>query len=360
MAVNSKLNSLVELAKERSSDRRRTLLREVTDMFFDAPPERDTPMSQEFDQVLSRLAEETAQEARQELAERFADTPLAPHGVLLQLARDAIEVAGPILARSCGLSEEDLLSIAAQGEQQQLKAISRRSEVSERLSDTIVRHGDDETVAVLVRNEGARLSRETFETVAQRAERSEVLQAPMVNRADTPADLLSDLMLTVENHLREHILERFDGMDPAVVEQALAASHARLGQRMKDDQELQEARKYIRGMAVRKMLNGGLLARLLRERETTKFQVAFAEMTGVDIVAARRAIEQDCIDPLALICRSAGFDKALFVTLAVLRSNSTEDAFRDARELGALYDRVSLEDAERAMRFWRMRRDVAA
>lgn len=360
MAVNSKLNSLVELARERSSERRRTLLREVTDMFFDAPPERDTPMSLEFDQVLSRLAEETAMEARQELAERFADTPLAPHGVLLQLARDAIEVAGPILARSCGLSEDDLLSIAAQGEQQKLKAISQRSEVSERLSDTIVRHGDDETVAVLVRNEGARLSRETFETVAQRAERSKILQAPMVNRADTPADLLSDLMLTVENHLREHILERFDGMDPAIVEQALAASHARLGQRMKDDQELQEARKYIRGMAVRKMLNGGLLARLLRERETIKFQVAFAEMTGVDIVAARRAIEQDCIDPLALICRSAGFDKALFVTLAVLRSNSTEDAFRDARELGALYDRVSLEDAERAMRFWRMRRDVAA
>lgn len=360
MAVISKLNSLLELAKERSSDRRRTLLREVTDMFFDELPERDTSVSQQFDDVLSALAEQTANGARAELAERFADAPQAPSGVLLKLARDAIEIAAPILARSSALSDDDLISIAEQGAQPQLAAISRRDRVSERLSDTIVRHGDDDTLAVLIGNDGAALSRQSFETVTERAERSPVLQAPIVTRKDTPADLLGDLMLTVGNHLREHILERFDGMDPALVEQALAASHSRLSERMSQGKEIEEARKYVRGMAVRKMLNGGLLARLLREREMTKFQVAFAEMADVDLVAARRAIEQECIDPLALICRAAGFDKALFVTLAVLRSNATEDAFRDAKELGHLYDRITTEDAARAMRFWRMRRDIAA
>ncbi|WP_339748441.1 DUF2336 domain-containing protein [uncultured Maricaulis sp.] len=360
MAVISKLSSLLDLAKERSSDRRRTLLREVTDMFFDEAPERESALSQEFDCVLSTLAEQTAQGARAELAERFADAPHAPAGMLLQLARDAIEVAAPILARSTALSEADLLSIAELGAQPQLKAISRRELVSERLSDTIVRRGDDETIAVLIRNDGAQLSRKTFETVTERAEQSKVLRAPIVKRKDTPADLLGDLMLTVENHLRDHILERFEGMEPALVEQALAASHARLGERISQDKDLEEARKYVRAMAVRKLLDGALLARLLRERAMTKFQVAFAELTNVDLVAARRAIEQDCIDPLALICRSAGFDKALFVTLAVLRSTATEDAFRDAKDLGLLYDRITVEDAARAMRFWRMRRDVAA
>ncbi|MFT6463185.1 MAG: hypothetical protein ACJA0Y_002697, partial [Maricaulis maris] len=55
-----------------------------------------------------------------------------------------------------------------------------------------------------------------------------------------------------------------------------------------------------------------------------------------------------------------GFDKALFVTLAVLRHKNSDDAFRDARELGQLYDKVTADDAARAMRFWRMRRDMAA
>ena len=360
MAVVSKLNNLVELAKEKSSERRRTLLREVTDLFFEEPPARGSALSGRFDEILSSLAEQTAQEAREELAVRFADTPLAPGGLVLKLAQDAIEVAAPILSRSAVLSEDDLLSIAETGGQHHLQAISQRDEVGERLSDTIVRRGDDETVARLIGNDGARLSRQTFEAVTERAERAPVLQGPLVERGDTPNDLLADLMLTVGNHLRDRIMERFDEVDPAVLEQAMQASRARLAERLAEDTAIEEARKFVRTMAMRKKLDGSLLARLLREREMIRFHVAFAEMTGVDIPTAKRAVEQECIDPLALICRAANFEKALFVTLAVLRGAADEDAFRDARELGRLYDRITSEDAARAMRFWRMRRDMAA
>ncbi|MBO6797155.1 DUF2336 domain-containing protein [Maricaulis sp.] len=360
MAVVSKLNNLVDLAREKSSERRRTLLREVTDLFFDEPPGRDTEVSKQFDDVLSALAEQTAQEARAELSERFSDSPLAPKGLVLKLAQDAIEVAAPILAKSTVLEEKDLLSIAETGEQTHLKAISQRETVSERISDTIVRRGDDHTVATLVRNEGAKISHQTFEAVSERAENSAVLQEPLVERSDTPNDILADLMLTVENRLRDRIVERFDEVDPSVLEQAMEASRQRLAARLEEDREIEEARKYIRSQQVRRQLNGSLLARLLREREFMRFHVGFSEMTGVDLVAARRAIEQDCIDPLALICKAAGFDKALFVTLAVLRSAANAEAFNDAKELGRLYDKITLEDSERAMRFWRMRRDVAA
>lgn len=360
MAVISKLNNLVELAKEKSSERRRTLLREVTDLFFEEAPARNSTTSRQFDDVLTSLAEQTAQEAREELAERFADSSLAPGGLVLKLAQDALEVAAPILSRSTVLSPDDLLSIAETGEQGHLRAISQRNEVDERLSDTIVRRGDDHTVASLIGNEGARLSRETFETVTERAESSPVLQEPLVKRDDTPDDLLADLMLSVGNHLRERIIERFETVEPAVLEQAMEASRARLAERLAEDREVEEARKFVRSMAMRKKLDGSLLARLLRERALARFCAAFAELTGVDYPTAKRAIEQDCIDPLALICRAAGFDKALFVTLAVLRNTAGEDAFRDARELGQLYDSISADDAARAMRFWRLRRDMAA
>ncbi|WP_297735392.1 DUF2336 domain-containing protein [uncultured Maricaulis sp.] len=360
MAVISKLNNLVGLAREKSSDRRRALLREVTDLFFEETPERDSAVSGRFDEVLSALAEQTAQDAREELSHRFADTPLAPRGLVLKLAQDAIEVAGPMLSQSSVLSEDDLVSIAEKGCQDRLKAMSKREEVSERLSDTIVRRGDDETVATLISNEGAQISRETFETVSERAETSEILQAPLVKRSDTPNDILADMMLTVRNHLRDQIMERFDSVDPAIIDQAMAVSKARLAARIRNDKQIEDARKFIASMAMRKKLDGSLLARLLREGEQVKCHVGFAEMTGVDYTAAKRAIEQESIDPLALICKSAGFDKALFVTLAVLRHSNSEDAFRDARELGNLYDRITADDAARAMRFWRMRRDMAA
>ena len=360
MAVVSKLQNLVELAKEKSSDRRRTLLREVTDLFFDETPEANTPVQQEFDDVLSALAERTAISARKELAERFSDSPLAPRGLILQLAKDAIEVAAPILTKSKVLTDEDLLSLASTASTSQLRAISKREIVPEQVSTTIVNLGSDDVIADLISNEGAKITRETFETVTAKAENSAILQAPLVQRQDTPTDLLGDLMLSVESRLREQILERFSEVDPDELEAALAVSRQRLSDRMSEGQDLEKAEEFIRKKAVRKQLDGTLLARLLREREMLKFYVGFATLTGVDVVAARCAIQQECVDPLALICKSAQFDKALFVTLAVLRPANLENSFKDAKELGDLYANIDPADADRALRFWRMRKDLAA
>lgn len=361
MATVNKLHKLAELAKERSSECRRALLREVTDLFFDAPPETGSPVQAQFDAVLSQLASEAAQDAREEMSRRFADTPVAPPGMIRKLARDAIEVAAPILQKSGVLSEEDLLAIVHETSQQHLRAISARTSVPERISHAIVERGDDETVATLVKNEGAQLSRQTFEVVSERAQTSETLQAPLAHRVDTPTDLLADLTHVVEGALREHIQRRFDKLDPGVLEAALAASHTRLEARLKEDKAITEAQRFITSKQVRKELNGALLVRLLREKEYTKFCIGFAELAGVDYSAAKKALEEPTIDALALICKaSTAIDRALFVTLAVLRSDAPGDAFSHARELGKVYDDLSKEQAERVMRFYKMRKNAAA
>jgi uncharacterized protein (DUF2336 family) len=360
MAVATKLHKLTELAREKSSDRRRALLREVTDLFFDAPPKPDSSTHQQFDAVLQSIASQTAQGAREELARRFADSPEAPRGLILKLAQDAIEVAAPILSRSGVLSEDDLVTIVHETGQQHIRAIAERASVPERLSHAIVERGDDHTVARLVENDGARLTRETFETVTQRAENSPVLQKPLVERGDTPVDLLNDLTMVVESTLRAKIMDRFDALEPGVLEAALAASRQRLKSRMAEDKDIAEAEKAVARARMRKELNGSLLVRFLREKKPTHFCVGFAEMAGVDYDAARRALDHESPDGLALICKAAGIEKALFVTIAVLRSGASEGAFNDARAVGEAYDALSVSDAERAMRFWRMRKSAAA
>mgnify|MGYP003666253291 FL=1 len=359
MTVQSQLHQLVDLAKEKSSDRRRELLRNITDMFFEKTPEPGSAEQSEFDDVLSRLAMQTAQDARKELARRFAEAPLAPRGLILQLARDAIQVAAPILQKSSVLTERDLTAVAEESSLDHLKALTRRETVPEAVSDAIVRRGDDATVAALVRNEGARLSRQTFEAVTERAEYSKTLHAPLVRRSNTPADLLNDLMSVVESNLRDQIMERFDKIDPAVLDDALAASHARLEQRMRDDSEMEQARSFIAAKKLRRQLDGALLAQLLRERKMAHFCAGLAEMAGVDITSAKRAAEHESIDPLCLICKAGGFERSLFVTLAVLRNAGQGDALRDAREYGRIYDALSDRDAQRALRFMMLRKNAA-
>jgi uncharacterized protein (DUF2336 family) len=76
-----------------------------------------------------------------------------------RLARDeSIDVAGPILRRSNSLTDEDLLAIASNDSQDRLLAISKRSSLSEKVSDVLVTHGNRDVVLSVTQNEGARFS----------------------------------------------------------------------------------------------------------------------------------------------------------------------------------------------------------
>ncbi|WP_394694180.1 DUF2336 domain-containing protein [Hyphobacterium sp.] len=360
MAVQSNLHKLIDLAKEKSSERRRELLREVTDLFFDDVPRQGSTELAQYDGVLSRLAEDTAEDARAELAARFADAPEAPHGLVMQLARDVIEVAAPILRKSRALSEEDLLTIAENTSQSHLKALTARPTVPEAVADTIVRRGNDDTVVSLVRNSGARISRAAFENITERAETNPDLHAPLVERKEMPTDLLNDMLTVVESRLRDQILQKFDGIDPDELQQAIDASHARLESRLSNDKDADEAKRYVNAMKLRRQLDGALLVRLLREGHIMRCAAGLSIMTDTDLGTAKRALESPSIDPLCLLCKAGGLDRTLFVTLSVMRNAGKGDALRDAREYGRIFDELSEREAQRAMRFMTMRKNASA
>src|SRR3569833_3217767 len=98
--ARSRLNDLIDLAKETSSVKRRELLREVTDLFFGQPSPSNQPQMELFDSVLTQLASEMEEAVRAELAHRFAAASVAPGRLIFTLANATIAVAEPVLARS--------------------------------------------------------------------------------------------------------------------------------------------------------------------------------------------------------------------------------------------------------------------
>src|SRR5690606_28276718 len=109
---------------------------EITDLFFSASGPHGPQELSLFDGVLSVLAQDMEREVRAELAERLTDHAQPPRALLAGLAGDeAIAVAGPVLARARGLSEDDLLSVARTRGQDHLRAISQRPGLSETVSD---------------------------------------------------------------------------------------------------------------------------------------------------------------------------------------------------------------------------------
>ena len=364
MTARSKLHDLIELAQEPSSERRRDLLREVTDMFFVGADHGQPKQMALFDQVMTQLTGEMEAEVRAELAGRMADHANAPRGLIRSLAQDEIAVAEPVLARSVVLTDSDLILVARTKDQGHLSALSRRTHVPEAVSEVIVERGDDRTLDVLLRNEGAVLSRAAHEAAVDRASANPELHEAVVQRQALPADLLNEMYFVVEARLRDQIMKRNTEMDPAELNAALEAGRKSVATRHGAlPPDFAEAEKAVKAMIAGSGVSPQTLAAFLRNGETTKFLVALAEQADIDFHTARRILERRELDALAIVCKAASFDRALFLTFAVLVLGPEADAMGRAREYGQLYTDLPRETAHRTLRFWRMRRnsgDLAA
>ncbi|KQS54038.1 hypothetical protein ASG17_13925 [Brevundimonas sp. Leaf363] len=355
----SRLHELVDLAREPSSERRRVLLRELTDHFFGSTPEAAT--RDLYGDVLGDLARDMETAVRAEIAARFADSPTAPHNLIRQLAHDEAAVAGPVLAASPVLTDADLIGVANAKGQEHLAAMSGRTSVSEALADAIIARADDQTLGTLLANDGARLSRGASETVVRRAQANPALHQPTVARKAMPADLLNEMYFVVEARLRQQILEQNASMDPALVESALAAGRDKVA--LEDGalpSDYSESLAYVQELRAAGQLTPQMLARMLRSNGRTAFVIALGQLADVDFHIAHQVIERREIDALAVICKAADLDRALFLTYAVVLLGSGQDAMTHAHGYASLYQSLTRDAAGRTVRFWRMRRTAAA
>ena len=165
------------------------ILRLVTDFFLAGASNYSGEQVDLFDGVISRLAEKIEIKARAELAIRLAPVENAPLATVRQLARDrSIEVAGPILRQSPRLTDDDLLTIAKDDNQERLLAISKRTVLSENISDVLVTRGDRNVVLSVTQNAGARFSNSGYRKLVDRSIDDEVLAICVGMRKDIPRD----------------------------------------------------------------------------------------------------------------------------------------------------------------------------
>lgn len=356
----SRLPDLIALAEEGSSEKRRALLRELTDHFFGAPA-RTASEDRLYGAVLAQLADEMETAVRSELASRFASAPDAPHTLIRRLANDEAAVAAPVLSNSPVLTDEDLLGVVRRHGQDHLRAVSSRRSVSEAVSDVIVERGDDETLGTLLRNDGAQLSRRASEAAVERARANPELHEATVARSSLPPDLLNDMYFVVEARLRSRILEQNARLDPALVESALAAGRTRVAT---EDGALPadypDCLAYVEELKAAGQLTPQMLARFLRSGSRTAFLIALAQLADIDFHTASQIVERRELDALAVVCKAADLERALFLTYAVVLLNDDGDAMAKAHAYARMYADLSREAALRTLRFWRLRRGAQA
>ena len=285
----SRLTALIETAKDVSPDKRRELLRAVLDLYMAQPERFGAAALRDIDVILSWAAEAVDASERRELAALLAPAAAAPKGLIAYLARDEIAVADPVLRMSKALGEEDLLALIRDCSPAHLRAIARRRDLPETVSEALVEAGDEETLLALARNQGARFSAGAMRALITRARRIKALQEPIAERFDLPPQLLTQLYFFVSPALKREILKRSDMLDPALIEQAVTVNRKKtLDQAAREfDGSMTPAARLVVDALRENDADESLLKALIAERRPAEFLYAFAHYAGVDAAAAQ-------------------------------------------------------------------------
>ncbi|MEQ8805622.1 MAG: DUF2336 domain-containing protein, partial [Rhodospirillales bacterium] len=217
------------LAKDADPEVRATLGQKISQMMPELTDKQKTKVRRWATDTLEDMSRDQALRVRHLLAETLKEMTSAPPAVIRQLARDTdAMVANPVIEFSPVLTDKDLATIIAEGANTaRLKAVARRKQVSEAVSDAIVETGDVEATAELLKNPGAQISEGTLDKIADRAEATPELHEPLVARPGLSDKAAKRLAEYVADSLLDTLMARKD-LSPELAEQVRAVVMARL------------------------------------------------------------------------------------------------------------------------------------
>ena len=202
-ARQSLIDELEAAFAGRDIDARVDILRRVTDLFVVGSEQFGGEQLSLFDDVMCRLIDEIGRSARAAFGERLAPIANAPPMVSRKLALDdSIDVAGPLLQRSEQLDDETLIAGAMTKSQQHLLAISRRTQLSEGVTDVLVERGDRQVVVSAAANNGAKFSEFGYSKLVLRSESDGELALSVWSRPEVPREHLLALFAIASDAVR--------------------------------------------------------------------------------------------------------------------------------------------------------------
>jgi len=355
---HSLIAELDEAIHSGSSDKRIVTLRRVTDLLLNHADQYGPEQIELFDDVLLRMIGHIETRVLAELGERLAPVANAPLGVIRHLANhDEITVAGPVLKDSQRLSTPDLVEIASVKSQDHLLAISQRAEIDETVTDVLVDRGNSEVARNVAVNAGARFSQTGFATLVRRAEHDDELAELAGQRTDVPPQLFAQLLAkataavkaklaSLRPEAADEVARTLDKVTRELQAQCPGRDYGDALDRMKLVQE--EGR-----------LDESIILESAKASQFEDTAAALSLLCSAPIEIIDQLMQSNRVDALLIPCKAGGLGwpaaKAV-IRLTPAHGATSEAAFETAKKD---YANLSLAAAQRILRFWQARSNVA-
>ena len=355
------LEELFVLARDKSSEGRQTLFENMRDMFLDGGSSVSDREKALMGEILRQLVHDVEKKLRKSLAEKLAQRSDTPHALIVELANDEFEVAHPILLESNVLQDTDLIETVKHRSMEHQLTISMRNNLSEDVSEALVETGQEDAIASLLNNHGAKISRHVMDYLVSESKRVDSYQNPLVQRPDLPPELAERMSWWVSAALREHISDKFSldlsGLDDVIE----TVAEEQFGINQDDLPPTSKADDLVERLSDLGELDVSFLIKALRQGEISLFESAFCKLTGLKLKLMRRILFEPGGEALVILCRAVDVGADTFSELFELsrraKDRKEEISGQQMDRLHALYAKTKQEDAKRILKHWRRSSD---
>lgn len=358
MKALNRLIADVEGSIERGSGASRAqALSKITDLFLLGADQLTEEQIALFDTVIERFASASEVDARARLAERIASSAKAPRNVLRRLAHDEIEVARPVLTKSTGLDDQDLMAVAAAQGRDHMLAISERLHVPESVTDILIADGDPAVHRAVARNPGARFSALSTASLIALARADDELQELLGERGDLSSQHMDELVEIAKESARRRLAE-------ALPRREDEAPDWLYGPAVKPDTIPVKTGNYEAALAaIKRLAETGLLAErnlaaFAQEKRLDKAVAALTHITGLPLRYVERLFGERDNDTMLVIGRSQNWSWKTVSALLQLRDPTLTGAVQLGR-LEATYKGLAPSTAQKVVAFLKTRETAA-
>lgn len=329
------MSELEDALQSGAPERRVVMLRRITDLFLSDANRLNEQQVGVFDEILVHLTHRIEERVLSQISLRFAPVRNAPMNMISLLANDDnIAVAGPVLAQSDRIAENDLIEIARSKGQTHLLAIAIRTQLSEAITDILIERGDKRVVGKLARNAGARFSNDGYAAIVNRAEGDDEMAENLGLRIDIPPALLKQLLMRATNLVRSRLLSAAEPEKQQQIRDAMMSVAEELGLGAFGYRDLAAAENIVKRLNREGKLNERVLLGFAQQQKFDEVCATLALFSSAPVDFVATLLQDDHHVGLLVACKAAkvGWPTAVAILAAGFSNHGLAGAALEAAE----------------------------
>lgn len=305
------------LLRDDSPDSRISVLDKVSHHYNNqAFAEREREIAE---QIFRLLMKDAALQVRELLAERMKENEAIPRDIALHMANDVDSVALPVLEHSPALSDADLVTIieASHGIEK-LVTISKRSQLSERVSDALVDTQYAPVVSSLLENDAAKISERSLERIIEEHRNEPNVINALIERKALPITLVERLVSEASAAVAQQLKQRYDLTDQQIAADTASSRDDIMLRMLQPDISQQEVMQLVSQMAQEGRLTPSLVMTALCRGQLAFFTAAMAYFSAIPYANAHALIQDVGEHGFAGLYRKSGLPDSMLPAIRLI------------------------------------------